>query len=188
MSRIGSSFWCWLQSQYAVGVAADDHQACGTVHRAHGGGVLGQGPSRPSGWRCGESSVRGPRRCGRSSGAVPFTRREPDFDHGDQVTAKQFLNDLPDPVAAQAATGVGQVGGGDVAGLVSGLDCTAVYGYLQVTLAVAVADYQPDWESLTWWTRAAASLSRRILAGQVARQRERARGLHRQCLASCKAS
>ena len=56
-------------------------------------------------------------------GAGVVERGEPDFVDQDEVVAEQVVDDLADGVVGQAAVeGVDQVGGGEVADLVPGVD------------------------------------------------------------------
>ena len=71
-------------------------------------------------------------------GAGVVERCEPDFVDDDQVVAEQGVDDLPDAVVGQAAVeGLGQLGGGEVADLVPGLDGGDAERDEQVALAGA---------------------------------------------------
>jgi hypothetical protein len=71
-------------------------------------------------------------------GAGVIQRGEPDFVDQEQVVAEQRVDYFPDAVVGQAAVeGVGQVGGGEVADLVPGLDGGDTEGDQDVALARA---------------------------------------------------
>ena len=71
-------------------------------------------------------------------GAGVVERGEPDFIDQDQVVAEQVLDDAADGVVGQAAVeGIGQVGGGEVADLVPGVDGGDAEGDQDMALARA---------------------------------------------------
>ena len=71
-------------------------------------------------------------------GAGVVQRREAEFVDDDQVVAQQGVDDLADGVVGQAAVeGLDQVGGGEVADPVSGVDGGVAEGDKQVALAGA---------------------------------------------------
>ena len=113
------------------------------VQQADGGGVLGQeaaprleGPVGGDGQ--GAAFVGGGDQAEEQLGAGVIQGREPDFVDDDQVVAQQGVDDLADGVVGQAAVeGFGQVGGGEVADLVPGLDRGRSQRDEQVALAGA---------------------------------------------------
>ena len=84
---------------------------------------------------CGPSSPPAPEQ---QLGSGVIQRGEPDFVDQEQVVAEQGLDHFPDAVVGQAAVeGIGQVGGGEVADLVPGLDGGDAEGDQDVALARA---------------------------------------------------
>ena len=113
------------------------------VEQADGGGVLGQEPAPGfegpvAGDAQGAAFVGGRDDAEQQLGAGVVQRGEPDLVDQDQVVAEQGVDDPPDAVVGQAAVeGLGQVGGGEVADLVPGLDGGDAERDQQVALAGA---------------------------------------------------
>ena len=95
---------------------------------ADGGGVFGQEPSPGFEWPVGADAeaaafVGGGDEPEQQLGGGVVQRGEPEFVADDQIVAEQVVDDFADAVVGQPAVeGVDQVGGGQVAHLVAGVD------------------------------------------------------------------
>src|SRR6202035_4845681 len=98
------------------------------VEQADGGGVLGQEPAPlvegpVAGDAQGAAFIGGRDHPEQQLRAGVIQRREPDLVDQDEVVAQQGVDDAADGVVGQAPVeGLGELGGGEVADLVPGLD------------------------------------------------------------------
>ena len=138
---------------HAVGLAVGDDDVGVVqepVEHADGGGVFGQEPAPglegPVGGDAqGAAFVGGGDEPEQQLGAGVVERGEAEFVEDDQVVAEQGVDDLADGVVGQAAVeGLDEVGGGEVADPVSGVDGGEAERDEQVALAGAGGSDQAE--------------------------------------------